>query len=281
GWTDISQRIRDRVFATPNQDFSPESMLRAYHESDDEKMAEIRARVDTVVEDSGTAEALKPWYRQLCKRPCFHDQYLQAYNTPGTHLIDTDGQGVERITAAGVMVDGTEYPLDLLIFASGFEVGTDYARRSGFDAVGRDGLALSEKWADGMLSLHGMHVNGFPNLFVVGFSQAANLISNVPHNLVEAGATIAAILTHAEAEGIAELESTAEAEAAWIAKLEAGDRRFGADPTCTPGYYNFEGQDAGRRGVLNALGYPDGPVAYFEYIKQWRTAGDFAGLEFR
>jgi cation diffusion facilitator CzcD-associated flavoprotein CzcO len=280
GWTDISQRIRDRLFATPNQDFSPESMLRAYHESDDEKMEEIRARVDTIVTDPDTAEALKPWYRQLCKRPCFHDQYLQAYNTPGTHLIDTDGQGVERITAAGVVVDGNEYPLDLLIFASGFEVGTDYARRAGFDTVGRDGLALSEKWADGMLSLHGLHVRGFPNMFVVGHSQAANLISNIPHNLVEAGATIASIISHGEATGVAEIETSAEAESSWVAKLEAGGRSFGADPTCTPGYYNFEGQDAGRRGLLNSLGYPDGPVAYFSYIKEWRDSGEFVGLEF-
>lgn len=281
GWTDISQRIRDRVFSTPDQDFSPESLERAYHESDDEKMAEIRARVDGIVERPETAAALKPWYRQLCKRPCFHDEYLQAYNTPGTHLVDTDGKGVERITEAGVVVAGIEYPLDLLIFASGFEVGTEYARRSGFDPVGRDGLQLSEKWADGMLTLHGLHVHGFPNMFVVGHAQAANLISNIPHNLVEAGATIAAIVSHGVEAGTREIETTEEAETAWVAKLEAGGRSFGADQTCTPGYYNFEGQDAGRRGRLSSLGYPDGPVAYFNYIKEWRTSGQFEGLEFR
>ncbi len=281
GWTDIAQRIRDRVFAKPDQDFSPASLLQAYHESDDEKMAEIRARVDELVQDPETAAALKPWYRQLCKRPCFHDEYLQAYNEPSTHLVDTDGRGVERITESGVIAGGRHHELDCLIYASGFEVGTDYTRRSGFDPIGRDGVRLSERWADGMQSLHGMHVHSFPNAFIVGFSQAANLISNIPHNLTEAGTTIAAILAHALTVGADEVETTAAAERDWVAKLEAGGRTFGGDPTCTPGYYNFEGHDAGRRGLLNTVGYPDGPLAYFDYIDSWRSSGDFEGLEFR
>ncbi|MEM7273707.1 MAG: NAD(P)/FAD-dependent oxidoreductase, partial [Actinomycetota bacterium] len=281
GWTDISQRIRDRLFADPSQDFRPEAMLRAYHDSDDEKMAEIRARVDEVVRDPETAAALKPWYRQLCKRPCFHDRYLDAYNSQTTHLIDTGGKGVSEITETGVQVGDDHYELDLLIYASGFEVGTDYTRRCGFDPIGRDGLALSERWADGMQSLHGIHVHGFPNLFVVGPQQGANLISNIPHNLTEAGATIAMIVDHALTTGRVVVETEAEAEKAWVAKLEAGGRTFGADQTCTPGYYNFEGQDAGRRGTLNSLGYPDGPVAYFEYIERWRSSGDFEGLAFQ
>ncbi len=281
GWTDLAQRIRDRALADPEQDFSPESLLRAYHDSDDEKMVEIRARVDEIVRDPEVAAALKPWYRQLCKRPCFHDAYLDSFNRPNVHLIDTDGQGVERVTANGVVVDGEEIELDCLIYASGFEVGTDWDRRSGFDLTGRDGLTLSKRWADGMVSLHGMHVHGFPNAFVIGFSQAANLISNVPHNLVEAARTVTAIIDHAIGSGADQVETSAEAEEAWIARLEAGGRRFGNDQTCTPGYYNNEGQDPGRRGVLNSLGFPEGPVAFFAFIDGWRTDGRFDGLEFR
>jgi cation diffusion facilitator CzcD-associated flavoprotein CzcO len=281
GWTDIAQRIRDRVFAQPNPEFTPEALERAYHESDDEKMTEIRARVEAIVGDEMTAEALKPWYRQLCKRPCFHDEYLQAYNTPTAHLVDTDGKGVERIDETGVWANGEHFELDCIIYASGFEVGTDYARRSGFDTLGRDGETLSAHWRDGMLSMHGMHVHGFPNLFIVGPTQAANLISNVPHNLAEAGATIAAIVRHALDVDAAEVEVTEEAEKAWVAKLEAGGRRFGNQPDCTPGYYNNEGHDAGRRGLLNSMGYPEGPVAFFSYIDAWRTSGLFDGLEFR
>ena len=280
GWTDISQRIRDKLMSAPEPDLSPEGMLRAYHDSDDEKMSEIRARVDDLVGDPATAEALKPWYRQLCKRPCFHDQYLDAYNVPGTHLVHTDGRGVEAITDAGVVVDGTEYALDCIVFASGFEVGTEFTRRWGYDVVGRDGETLSQHWADGMTSLHGIHVSGFPNMFVVAPSQGANLISNIPHNLTEAAATIAAVIAHAEHLGAVEVEVTPDAERAWVAKLEAGGRTFGGDPTCTPGYYNNEGRATDARATRNSLGYPEGPVAYFEYIDRWRTSGAFDGLDF-
>ena len=281
GWTDITIRIRDRLFADPDPDISAEGFMRAYHESDDEKMTEIRARVDAIVDDELTAERLKPWYRQLCKRPCFHDEYLQAFNKPGTHLVDTDGKGVDRIDETGVWVGGTHYELDCLIYASGFEVGTDYARRSGYDTIGRGGRKLSQYWADGMLSLHGIHVHGFPNLFVVGPTQGANLISNIPHNLTEAGRTIATVVAHALATGAEEVEVTEAAEKAWVDLLEAGGRRFGNQPDCTPGYYNNEGRESGRRGLLNSVGYPEGPVAYFEYIDRWRTSGDFEGLDFR
>jgi cation diffusion facilitator CzcD-associated flavoprotein CzcO len=281
GWTDISKRIRDKVLASGGE-FTRETFVKAYEDSDDEKMTEIRARIDALVTDRETAEALKPWYRQLCKRPCFHDEYLDAYNEPGTHLIDTDGKGVERIDDTGVWANGAHYDLDCIIYASGFEVGTDYARRAGFETVGRDGDTLSEHWADGMQSLHGIHVHGFPNLFVVGPTQGANLISNVPHNLLEAGQTIATIIAHALEVGATEVEVTAEAEQEWVARLEAGAvARLTSTPDCTPGYYNNEGQSAGRRGVLNSLGYPEGPVAYFRYIDAWRTSGEFAGLEFR
>ena len=282
GWTDLTKRIRDKLFSSPNPDLTPEGFLQAYHESDDEKMVEIRRRVDQVVADPETAAALKPWYRQLCKRPCFHDEYLDAYNRPNVHLVDTDGRGVERIDETGVWVGDDHYDLDCIIYASGFEVGTEFARRSGFETVGRDGETLTEHWEDGMRSLHGMNVHGFPNLFIAGFSQAANLISNVPHNLVEAGRTIAAIIDHAQSTGAEQVEVTAEAEDAWIELLESNPRRFaGGSPDCTPGYYNNEGQELTPAAFRSSLGYPDGPVAYFEYIEQWRTSGDFAGLEFR
>jgi len=286
GWTDITKRIRDRMVemfkdGTPEGMTMQEAFVQAYEDSDDEKMEEIRARVDTIVRDPATAEALKPWYRQLCKRPCFHDEYLQAYNLDNVHLVDTNGQGVDRIDETGVWVGGVHHELDCLIFASGFEVGTTYARRAGFETIGRDGVTLSDHWADGMRSKHGMHVHGFPNLFVVAPNQAANLISNITHNFSEAGATIAAVLAHALSVGADQVEVTEEAEAAWVQLLETSTRAFMGNPDCTPGYYNNEGKPIGRRERLNGSGYPDGPVAYFHYIDRWRTSGEFEGLEFR
>jgi len=283
GWTDIAQRIRDRVIAEMGSgaEFTPDSFRKAYEESDDEKMTEIRARVEAIVGDPDTAEALKPWYRQLCKRPCFHDEYLQAYNVPTCHLVDTDGKGVERIDETGVWVGGVHYDLDLLIFASGFEVGTEYSRRSGYETVGRDGEALSDHWADGMQTMHGMHVHGFPNLFILGMTQAGNLISNITSNLVEAGTSVAAVVAHAEEVGAEEVEVSEDAEQAWVALIEGSPTAFLGSPDCTPGYYNNEGKPIGRRERLNASGYPGGPVAYFQFIDGWRRSGEFEGLEFR
>ena len=282
GWTDIAQRIRDRVVAAVGAggEFTPETVRQAFEDSDDEKMTEIRARVDEIVRDPATAEALKPWYRQLCKRPCFHDEYLQTYNEPNVRLVDTDGKGVERIDETGVWVGGVHHEVDCLIFASGFEVGTELARRNGFETTGRDGVTLTERWEDGMRSLHGMHVHGFPNLFIVGLAQAGNLISNITHNFVEAGTTVAAILAHAGEVGATRIEVTAEAEDAWIERIESNAASFLGSPDCTPGYYNNEGRPIGRRERLNASGFPGGPPAYFAYIDRWRSDGAFAGLEF-
>jgi cation diffusion facilitator CzcD-associated flavoprotein CzcO len=283
GWTDISKRIRDRMVENLARggDLTPASLLRAYEESDDEKMEEIRARVDAIVEDPSTAAALKPWYRQLCKRPCFHDEYLQAYNRPSVHLVDTDGQGVERIDATGVWVAGVHHEVDCLVFASGFEVGTEYSRRCGFETVGRGGITLTDRWAEGMQSLHGMHVHGFPNLFIVGPNQGSNLISNITQNLTEAGTTIAILLNQALDTGADEVEVTAEAEQEWVRLLEGSERAFIGNPECTPGYYNNEGGPIGRKQRLNGSGYPEGPVAYWEYLDRWRTDGAFHGLELR
>ena len=281
GWTDISKRIWDRIRQRIGAEIDMAVIREAYEEADDEKMSEIRARVDAVVEDPATAEALKPWYRQLCKRPCFHDDYLDAFNRPTVHLIDTDGRGVEAIDATGVWVGGDHIELDCLIFASGFEVGTPYARRCGYETTGRDGETLSEHWADGMSTLHGMHVSGFPNLFIIGHSQGANLISNITHNLTEAGRTAAAVIARARELGAVEVEATVEAEAAWIAPIAEAERGMLGSDECTPGYYNNEGGPIGRREKLNGGGYQAGPVAFFDYIARGRTSPDLPGLELR
>ncbi|MBF8185629.1 NAD(P)/FAD-dependent oxidoreductase [Nonomuraea sp. K274] len=278
GWTDISRRYRGRIQEL--DELTPETMRAAFEDSDFEKMEEIRARVDAVVRDRETARKLKAWYRQLCKRPCFHDEYLQAFNTPGTHLVDTDGKGVERITPDGVVAAGEEYEVDCVIYASGFEVGTDYTRRAGYDLTGRGGVRLSDHWAQGMRSLHGIHVHGFPNAFLVQPTQGANLISNIPHNLTEAGRTIALIVKYALDHGHEEVEVTKEAEDAWVELLLSGPGPLLGSPDCTPGYYNNEGQDLGLRGRLN-VGYPHGAMAYFGYLERWRTSDAFDGLEFR
>jgi Cu2+-containing amine oxidase/cation diffusion facilitator CzcD-associated flavoprotein CzcO len=279
GWTSIARRVRSRIAALAPENRTAAAIVTAFEDSDYERMEEIRARIDSIVEDPETAWKLKAWYRQWCKRPCFHDEYLQAYNRPNTHLVDTDGKGVERITQTGVVAAGQEYPVDCIIYASGFEWGTDYVRRAGYDMIGRDGVALSAYWAEGMRTLHGIHIHGFPNAFVVQAPQGAFVILNFPHNIAESAKTIVAVIKHALDHGFTEIEATRQAEDAWINLLLSGRGQLWS-PDCTPGIYNYEGQDPGLRGRLRA-GYPLGPVAYFTYIDRWRKSGAFGGLEFR
>lgn len=279
GWTELSRRIRGKMMELPPEQWNPASMMAAFEDADYEKMNEIRARVDSLVDDEATAQKLKAWYRQLCKRPCFHDAYLQAFNEPGTRLIDTDGQGVERITETGLVAGGVEYEVDCIIYASGFEVGSEYTSRAGFDLVGRGGETLSEHWAEGMRTRHGIHVHGFPNAFIVQPSQGANLISNVPHNISDHGLTIAAIIAHAEAGGHATVEATKEAEDSWVELILSGDGMMLGSPDCTPGYYNNEGKGLTDKNKY-AVGHPGGARAYFKYIDKWRADGTFEGLAF-
>jgi cation diffusion facilitator CzcD-associated flavoprotein CzcO len=279
GWTDLAQRIRGRLTAPRSGPAGLQELLADFETADFEKMSEIRARVDAIVTDQQTAQRLKAWYRQLCKRPCFHDEYLSAYNLPSVHLVDTDGQGVERITPAGVVAAGVEYPVDCIIYASGFEVGTEATRRYGFDMTGRDGTKLSDHWSGGMRSMHGVHVHGFPNAFHVQLWQGGNVIANVPHNLTDSAKTIAAVVSHMAGHGFDVVEVSREAEDAWMELLRPNPVMTSFLADCTPGYYNNEGHFDGQQFPLGG-GYYQGAPAYFRYIGQWRKSGDFAGLEF-
>ena len=133
-------------------------------------MMRIHRRIDETVEDPETAEALKPWYMIMCKRPCFHNDYLPTFNRPNVHLVDTHGEGITKIGRTGPIFDGSEYELDVLIYATGFEV-----QKTGIynRIVGEGGVDLDEKYADGIRTLLGIHTHGFPNLFIMGGYQAS------------------------------------------------------------------------------------------------------------
>lgn len=279
GWTDLARNFLGKLMAMPPEQHSdPVKMLEAYEESDFEKMDEIRSRVDAVVTDPDTAAKLKAWYRQLCKRPCFHDEYLQSFNLPNTQLLDTDGKGVERITEHGVVVQGVEYEVDCIIYATGFEIGTELIDRAGFETTGRNGVTLSDYWEGGMRTLHGINVHHFPNKFRVQPTQGANFIANVPHNIVESAKTIAMTIKHALANGHQCVEATKGAEDEWLALLATSPQML-ADPNCTPGYYNNEGQPLPEEAKAY-VGHPGGAIAYFAYIDEWRESGKFEGLQF-
>ena len=277
GWTDIIANLLIRLRSQEKIDLSPESLARNMELADFEKMEQVRSRVDQLVTDPATASALKPWYRQFCKRPCFHDEYLDTFNRPNVHLIDTDGQGVQQITEKGVVVNGVEYELDCLIYATGFEVGTEYTRRSGYELHGVDGETLTQHWADGTRTLHGFHSRGFPNCFIVSQTQSGFTV-NFPHMLNEQSIHLAHLIAHLEQNGLTRAEVTAEAEEKWvrtIVDLAQNNIRF--LEACTPGYYNNEGKPAARS--LQSGSYGGGPVAFVKVLERWREQGELDGLE--
>ena len=276
GWTEIIRNLISMANYR-GKDIDPRDIPKLMEMADFQKMEQIRARVDTLVEDPKTAEALKPYYRQFCKRPCFHDNYLQTFNRPNVTLVDTQGQGVTSMSANGVTANGQTYEVDCVIFATGFEVGTAYTRRAGYDLQGRDGERLSDKWATGLKTLHGLHSRGFPNVFFMSTAQAG-FTTNFPHAMDESAHHIRYIIQRCLEEGVTAIEPSQVAEDAWVQEIIGLSRiseSFQAD--CTPGYYNNEGQPNPTSTQNSAYG--KGPIPFFQRMAAWREEGSMAGLE--
>ena len=279
GWTDIIRNLASMARARADEEnVTPEQAAQRVEMADFKKMEQIRSRVESLVEDPQTAAALKPWYRQFCKRPCFHDDYLKTFNRPNVTLVHTDGQGVERITERGVVACGEEYEIDCLIFATGFEVGTAYTRRAGYDITGREGLTLSEKWSQGMRTLHGFQTRGFPNCFSMGVTQGG-FTANFPHMLNEQSLHIAHMIGHAMNSNVNCIEASQAGEDGWVDTIKSMavfNQRFLEE--CTPGYYNNEGKPGQGNSLLGSQ-YGGGPEAFFQILRDWREAGTFEGVE--
>ena len=282
GWTDIFRNLTGIAAKTASRKLgrrlTGSEKAELMEIADYQKMNTVRARAASVVKDPEVAEKLKPWYRQFCKRPCFHDEYLPTFNRHNVELVDSQGQGVERVTETGVIVNGKEYEVDCLIFATGFEVGTTYTRRAGYDIVGKGGQVLSEKWLDGLRTLHGLQTNGFPNCFFLGFTQSAITV-NVPQSLNEQARHVTYILDQIKARGGKTVEATIDGENGWVAEMHSKAKmgeQFRVE--CTPGYYNNEGKTGNPNGFF-AFAYGAGPLRFFEILEQWRERGDLDGCE--
>jgi cyclohexanone monooxygenase len=279
GWTDLIGKMLEMFRKGEAGDGTGRSLPEIVELANFEKMNEIRARAEALVNDPNTAEELKPYYAMFCKRPCFHDDYLPTFNRPSVELVDTKGQGVDRITEKGVVVDGKEYEVDCIIFGTGFEVGTDYTRRAGYDIVGKQGQKLSDKWQDGMKTFHGMQSNGFPNCFMMS-AQQGGFSANYPHLLNEISIHLAHIVSYMRANDLTKVEASEAAEAAWVEGIIGGEgpaMQIGGEG-CTPGYYNNEGKPNPK--LKYGAFYSGGSIAFWDLLEKWREAGDFDGLEF-
>ncbi|MFC7496979.1 MULTISPECIES: flavin-containing monooxygenase [unclassified Nocardioides] len=247
--------------------------------ADLEQMERIHARIDSTVADPRKAALLKPYYRYLCKRPGFHDDYLPTFNRPNVHVVDTAGVGLECVVADGVVVNGEHYPLDCLIWATGFETETPYVERIGFDLHGVGGLTLAEKWRDGMRTLHGITTHGFPNLLIIpGPNSQGTVTTNFTHNLSECAAHIGHIVGAVAERGATGFSLTAEAENAWVDTLLDRSRNMLAFwRSCTPGRFNHEGDPDGKSPA--DVDFGDGPLAYFDLLARWRADGGLPGMD--
>ena len=278
GWTDLIGKMLNQFNkAKEGDNMSIEDVIEM---ANFEKMEEIRDRVDELVDNPDVAEKLKPYYKMFCKRPTFNDEFLPTFNRANVELVDTDGKGVECVTEKGVVVAGVEYELDCLIYGTGFEVGTSYTRRAGYDVYGRDSIALSEHWQEGTRTLHGMGSHGFPNLFIMNTSQGG-FTANFPHLLDETAIHQAHIIAYALDAGHTSVEVTKIAEDEWVDTIlgfEGGPLGGLGGPDCTPGYYNNEGQP--NPTAMQSAPYGGGSIKFFELLKKWREDSNFDGLEF-
>jgi cation diffusion facilitator CzcD-associated flavoprotein CzcO len=239
-----------------------EEKIRRQENANIDHMMRIHARIDEIVKDKATADALKPWYMFMCKRPCFDDEYLPAYNLPNVHLVDTHGEGITEIAPEGPVFHGQTYPLDLLIYATGFEV-----QKTGIynQIVGKGGKEINETYQDGIRTLFGVHTHGYPNLFIMGGYQASFQF-NLTFMLQCQGDHIAECIKLAREGGHAEIDVKPETEEWWVQEVINHRGKTTRNQDCTPGYYNFEGE-FNRRQDGN---YNGGFLKYYTHMQEIR-----------
>ena len=282
-WTELGRNLTARIAGSDDPASVTIEQIMAFREEEDYKIMErLRRHVGEIVEDPDTAEALKPYYRFMCKRPTSSEQYLATFNRPNVTLVDVSAsKGVERLTEKGIVAGGVEYEVDCVIFASGFEISTEISRRYAIDQiVGRDGLSLFDYWQDDYKTLHGMTSRGFPNQFFMGFIQGG-VSANTTAMFEQQAKHIAFIIAEAQNRGATTVEPSQEAQDAWVQTVrEVAIDNSAFELSCTPGYYNNEGR-GGAVGNGSFLGdfYSPGFYAFDELIAEWRDKGDLDGLE--
>ncbi len=277
GWTRLTRNVAELASQIPGK------VPGLVQIADFKTMEEIRGLVDDTVQNPEVAEKLKAYYNQFCKRPTFNDFYLDTFNRPNVELVDVSAtQGVEAITENGIVANGKEYAVDCIVYASGFEITSSYERRLGIPIFGIGGKSIYEHWQEGMRTMHGLMVSGFPNLFLCGGGFVFQLGANYAHGIDVQAGHVAYTISELGSRGVKAANVSVAAEERWIAdQLETKGGGFvlgGSPDTCTPGYYNQEGTTQRYRNVRRET-YSKGVGAYMKLLRQWRADGELEGLE--
>ena len=277
GWTRLTRNVRALAAQADGK------ITNLVQLADFKTMEEIRSLVDETVKDPKVAEKLKAYYNQFCKRPTFNDHYLGTFNRENVELVDVSStQGVEEITERGIVANGQEYEVDCIIYASGFEITSSYERRLGIPIFGVGGQSIFEHWQNGMRSMHGLMVSGFPNLFMCGGGFVFQLGANYAHGIDVQARHVAYIISELANRGVQSANVSNMAEEQWIAdQLDTKISGFvlgGSPDTCTPGYYNQEGTTQRYRDVRRET-YGKGVGAYIKLLREWRDNNELEGLE--
>lgn len=273
GWIDILSSASRAVKSLMDSGIvlSGEERGRVSENADFRTMERLRKRIDDTVKDPATAELLKPWFRPLCKRPCFHDEYLDCFNQPNVHLVDAANGGIQALDETGMFVDGKHYELDCLIWATGFEATSSFGHKGSLDLLGRGGQSLIDKWAAGYVTMFGFTTAGFPNCYFVTRTQSP-LPQNIPTFIEESAKHTAYLIGKAEHSGIRVLDTQPEGEAMWQQEMAASSKdTFRFHSQCTPGWFNNEGHLTKSDQSFFAGLYGGGTIRFFDIVRAWRA----------
>ena len=277
-WTEITRNLHAELAAEGWPAITPLQFAERREVVDYRVMERLRRRVAELVKDPAAAEALKPYYRFLCKRPLSSDDFYPTFNRSNVELVDvSETKGVERMTEHGFVANGKTYDVDCMIFASGFEVTSDLNRRWGIDAVqGRKGKSIYEHWSEGPLTLHGTMTHGFPNQFYIGYIQGG-LNASVTEQFGQQGYHIAHIISDVLKRGARVVEPSQEAQDAYVRHFQEMQLDMSSfTDHCPPSYFNNEGE-ANTKWALFRI-YGPGWDAFEKMLKDWRDKGDLQGL---
>ncbi|MGE0312171.1 MAG: flavin-containing monooxygenase [Lautropia sp.] len=212
----------------------------------------LRARIREIVRDPAVAELLCPRQPVGCKRICIDSGYYETFNRDNVSLVDVSATPIERITPRGPVVAGREYPVDAIVYATGFDAMTGALLK--IDIRGRDGVSLRSRWEAGPTTYLGLSIAGFPNLFTISGPGSPSVLTNMLVSIEQHVNWIADCLAWMRVHGRTRIEADPDAERAWGAHVNAvADRTL--YPRCNSWYLGAN-VDGKPRVFMPLIGFP-------------------------